>query len=94
VVISQGDVLWADLPGNLRLPARITGLSKDSVANVSQVIGLDRTVLTEAVDKLPRAKLRLLLSRIDVILRRGPVNRARQHPAPALSTCRPYRARS
>jgi mRNA interferase MazF len=26
---------WADAPGNVELPARSTGLSKDSVANVS-----------------------------------------------------------
>ncbi len=61
---------WADAPGNVLLPARITGLPKDSVANVSQVIALDKAVLTERVGKLSRAKVELLLSGIDIVLGR------------------------
>ena len=61
---------WADAPGNVLLSARNTNLPKDSVANVSQIITLDRTVLTERVAKLSRAKLELLLSGIDVVLGR------------------------
>src|ERR1700683_3948176 len=51
---------WADAPGNLALPARITGLPKDSVANVSQIVSLDRDLFTERVGKLPRARMELL----------------------------------
>ena len=36
---------WADAPGNVLLPARATGLPKDSVANVAQLVTLDREVL-------------------------------------------------
>ncbi len=61
---------WADAPGNELLPARTTGLPKDSVANVSQVVALDKAVLTERVGKLPRAKVELLLAGIDVVLGR------------------------
>jgi mRNA interferase MazF len=61
---------WADAPGNVLLTARTTGLPKDSVANVSQVIALDRAILTERVGRLSRAKLGLLLSGIDVVLGR------------------------
>ena len=61
---------WADAPGNVLLPARSTNLPKDSVANVSQIVALDRTVLTERVAKLSRARLELLLSGIDVVLGR------------------------
>ncbi len=59
---------WALAPGNVRLSARLTGLPKDSVANVSQIITVDKEFLTARVGKLPRAKLELLLSGIDVIL--------------------------
>ncbi len=59
---------WSLAPGNLRLSARLTGLPKDSVANVSQIIAVDKEFLTARVGKLPRAKLELLLSGIDVIL--------------------------
>jgi mRNA interferase MazF len=61
---------WADAPGNVRLSARTTGLPKDSVANVSQIVTLDRTTLTERVGKLPRPKLHLVLAGIDVVLDR------------------------
>jgi mRNA interferase MazF len=61
---------WADAPGNALLPARSTNLPKDSVANVSQIVALDKTVLTERVGKLSRSKLELLLSGIDVVLGR------------------------
>ena len=61
---------WADAPGNVLLAAGWTSLPRDSVANVSQIIALDRTFLTERVGKLSSAKLALLLSGIDVVLGR------------------------
>ena len=61
---------WANAPGNARLSTRLTGLQKESVANVSQVVTLDKGLLTERVSKLPRAKLELLLAGIDVVLGR------------------------
>jgi mRNA interferase MazF len=65
-----GTMRWADAPGNVRLTARSTGLPRDSVANVSQVITLDRSVLTERIGSLPRSKLDLVLAGIDVVLGR------------------------
>lgn len=59
---------WALAPGNVRLTARLTGLPKDSVANVSQIVSLDKNLLTELAGKLPRSKLELILSGIDTIL--------------------------
>jgi mRNA interferase MazF len=61
---------WADAPGNTLLTSRVTGLPKDSIANASQLVTLDRTVLTERVGKLPKAKVELILAGIDVILGR------------------------
>jgi mRNA interferase MazF len=61
---------WANAPGNVQLSARLTGLDKDSVANVSQTVTLDRELLEDRVGKLARAKLELLLAGIDVILGR------------------------
>jgi mRNA interferase MazF len=61
---------WENAPGNVPLPARLTGLPKDSVANVSQLLTLDRDLLTERVGKLPRAKLELLFTGIDTMLGR------------------------
>ena len=59
---------WALAPGNVSLSARVTGLPKDSVANVSQIISLDKSLLGERVSKLPRHKLELLVSGIDLVL--------------------------
>ncbi|MBI2749268.1 MAG: type II toxin-antitoxin system PemK/MazF family toxin [Burkholderiales bacterium] len=61
---------WADAPGNVLLAARLTGLRKDSVANVSQLVALDKGLLTERTGKLSRAKVGLLLTGIDVVLGR------------------------
>ena len=61
---------WADAPGNVLLAPRLTGLSKECVANVSQIITLDKSLLAEHVGKLPQAKLELILAGIDVVLGR------------------------
>ena len=61
---------WADAPGNVLLPARLTNLPKDSVANVSQVVALDKTLFTERMGKLSPAKTALVLAGIDVVLGR------------------------
>jgi mRNA interferase MazF len=61
---------WAEAPGNVLLPARSTSLPKDSVANVSQIVALDKALLSERVGKLSSAKVDLLFAGIDVVLDR------------------------
>jgi mRNA interferase MazF len=61
---------WADAPGNVRLPRSVTGLAKESVANVLQIVTLDRSLLTDRTGKLSRSRLASVLSGIDVILGR------------------------
>ena len=61
---------WARAPGNLLLSPRLTGLAKDSVANVSQIVSLDKTLLTDRAGRLPKTQLGLVLSGIDVVLGR------------------------
>ena len=51
VVLSTNTRL-IDAPGNVLLPARATGLPKDSVANVSQVITVDRDFLLELAGRV------------------------------------------
>jgi mRNA interferase MazF len=69
-VALTSNMKWSAAPGNIALPARTTGLPKDSVANVSQIVTIDKSVLSERVGKLPRAKMDLVLSGIDVVLGR------------------------
>ncbi len=53
VAVITSHVDLADAPGNVLLPARSSGLPRDSVANVSQLLTLDRGFLTEHVGTLP-----------------------------------------
>ncbi len=64
------NLAWADAPGNVLLRARSTGLPADSVANVSQILTLDRSLMTERVGRVSRAQMQLLFSGIDVVLGR------------------------
>ncbi len=69
-VALTSNLKWAAAPGNVLLNARSTGLSKDSVANVSQIVTLDKSVLTERAGKVPARKFGLILAGIDVVLGR------------------------
>ena len=61
---------WADAPGNVLLAARSTSLPKDSVANVSQIVALDKALLADRVGKLSAGKVKLVLAGTDVVLGR------------------------
>ena len=69
-VVLTSNVRWADAPGNVLLSNKATGLPLDSVANVSQIVTLDRDALTERTGKVSRAKLELVFSGIDTIVER------------------------
>ena len=62
------NVKWADAPGNVLLTSHSSGLPKDSVANVSQIITLDKSLLSDRTGKLSRSQLGLVLSGIDIVL--------------------------
>jgi mRNA interferase MazF len=64
------NLAWESAPGNTLLPAKVTGLSKDSVANASQLFAIDRRFLTTRVGKLAPKRLELLMASIDVVLGR------------------------
>jgi mRNA interferase MazF len=64
------NVKWAAAPGNVLLQAKATGLPKDSVANVSQIISVDRDMLTERAGKLRKQQLELVFAGLDLVLGR------------------------
>lgn len=66
-----GNRKWSATPGNVLLTERDTGLPRASVANVTQVLTLDRAALSEPAGRLPTPKLRLVLAGIDVVLGRS-----------------------
>ena len=53
VVVITSNIRLAEAPGNVLLPSKVTGLTKDSVANVSQILTVDKTFLAERVGSLP-----------------------------------------
>jgi len=56
VITSNTDL--ATMPGNVFLPAAVTGLPKDSVVNVTAVVTLNKTDLSEQAGHAPLAVLR------------------------------------
>ena len=67
VVPLTSNLRLAIAPGNVTLRTRATGLPKDSVANVSQIITIYRGVLTE---RISRTLLQTVFSGIDLVLGR------------------------
>ena len=69
VVPFSSNLKLADAPGNVFVVRSASGLERDSVANVSQVLALPKSALSERVEALPRslqlevnAGLRLVLA--------------------------------
>jgi mRNA interferase MazF len=51
-VVLTANLRLVDAPGNVLVPAKTSGLPKDSVANVSQVVTLDKEFLTELAGRI------------------------------------------
>jgi mRNA interferase MazF len=62
---------WAQAPGNVFLTSSSTGLPRDSVVVVSQLVALDRSQLIEQVGSVSGEQLFLVLQGIDIVLGRG-----------------------
>jgi mRNA interferase MazF len=60
----------AAMPGNVLFSSSHTGLPKDSVANVTQILTIDRSLLTERVGSLSQRHLELLWKGIDILFDR------------------------
>ena len=55
VAVITSNLALGEAPGNVRLSKSQSGLPKPSVVNVSQVITIDKNMLTEKVKALPGA---------------------------------------
>jgi mRNA interferase MazF len=65
VAVISSNLWLAEAPGNVMLVASVSGLPRDSVVIVSQLLTLDRSFLTEEVGRLPGR----LLTDVDIGLR-------------------------
>jgi len=61
VAVISSNLSLANAPGNVRVSKTDSGLSKPSVVNVSQVLTVDKSVLTKKAKALPGK----ILARID-----------------------------
>jgi mRNA interferase MazF len=70
VIPLTSNLRWASAPGNVVLGAVRAGLPRDSVANVSQIIAIDRSVLADRIGRLDDDQLSAILSGVDLMLGR------------------------
>ena len=59
---------YLDGPGNVLLPATETGLPRDSVANVTQLVTLDEDYLAERSGQIPRALMRRIEAGLRLVM--------------------------
>jgi mRNA interferase MazF len=68
VATITSNLALAEAPGNVLLPQRDSGLPRDSVVNVSQIITLDREFLAEYIGSLPARLQRLVDAGLHLVL--------------------------
>jgi mRNA interferase MazF len=69
-VVLTSNLRWSIAPGNVLLHARQTGLDRDSVANVSQIVTIDKRQLTERRGKVPKRQMEAIFSGIGLVMGR------------------------
>ena len=67
-VILTSNLRLAEAPGNILCLRKHTGLPKDSVANISQVVTVDKTMLTEKLGELSLPLMRQIEAGLRLIL--------------------------
>jgi mRNA interferase MazF len=67
-VVITSHLLLAEAPGNVFLPARETGLPRDSVANVSQIVTLDRQMLVKEERRVHSETMRIVETGLRLVL--------------------------
>ncbi len=68
VLVITKNVQLAKAPGNVLLTPRMSGLDIDSVVNVSQILTLDKSLLTEYVSSLTEAKMAKIEAGVRLVL--------------------------
>ncbi len=66
--VITSNIRLADAPGNVLLPTKIARLKKDSIIDVSQLITVDKSYLTEKTGKLPAKLLQELEEGLRLVL--------------------------
>ncbi len=67
-VVLTSNLRLVEAPGNVLVPKKLSSLPRDSVANVSQLITVDRDFLTERVGKLRGHAIRAVNAGLRLVL--------------------------
>ncbi len=67
-VIITSNTRLAQAPGNIFLSRNLTGLPKDSVVNISQIVTVDKNFITEQVGVLPSDIMEKVEERLRLVL--------------------------
>ena len=67
-VVITAHLRLAEAPGNVRFASRESGLPKDSVANVSQIITVDKTFLVEKCGQVGEGTMRAIDTGVCLVL--------------------------
>ena len=68
VAVVTSNLRLVDAPGNFKITKKNSGLNKDSIVNVSQLITLDKSFLTEQIGKLNSKNINFLNEGIKLVL--------------------------
>ena len=68
VAVITSNLALAEAPGNVRIGKSDSGLPEASVVNVSQIITVDRSILTKKVKALPNAALEKVAEGLKLVL--------------------------
>ena len=68
VAIITSNLHLANAPGNFSISKKESGLTKESVVNISQVLTLDKSFLTKKSGKLPAKKITSLNEGLKLVL--------------------------
>jgi mRNA interferase MazF len=68
VAVITKNLQLAKAPGNVSITARASRLSVDSVVNVSQVITIDKNLLTEFISIIPNKKMKKIEEGLRLVL--------------------------
>ncbi len=75
VVVLTTSMRLLGAPGNVLVPRKVSGLTKDSVANVSQLFTVDRSGLVERAAQLPRPLMTQVTDGLRLVLELAGANR-------------------
>ena len=67
-IVITSNLRLADAPGNIFLSSKESGLPKDSVINISQIITIDKQFLTEFVKKIKPSVLNDVENSLKLVL--------------------------